>query len=468
MAGLGESILSLMGRKDPRAELAAALAQGGGTLATPQGGVATPEAAPVGPGMPAPAAPASPPLVAPREGPTPVALQSPPDLSALYMKILERNRKAGLIDSGLGLIAAGSAQPENKAGILAAQGITSAGGGGGDGSGDMFSTIASINKMQTDQATKAALLAMVPSIAKQYGMDIQTATYLAQTGELQNVIKELEKPNRELQAGGDGRLMLVDKTDNTLLGTFGEPKTGLLSPEEEAQKIKIAQAGRASTTINNAPGNDLAKELAKTSAEQYGTSYEAATGARDTINSVSTARQRLDKGIVAGSILSPVELAGRKAIADVFGMEDETADNTEGFKAALRETVLSKIKALGSGTAISDADRNFIEQAVGGDIILNENSMQDILNILERGGLNQIRNHNNEVDALIESLPDDASKEQYKRLVKKITPPKVSNALLSVVTPKDIETLKANDNPEARAAFDEAYGLGFSSIVLGN
>jgi|GEM_PF-4011257 len=166
----------------------------------------------------------------------------------------------------------------------------------------------------------------------------------------------------------------------------------------------------------------LEEEIAKGTAGQYAKEYESSAGAADTIRSLTEARGQLEKGIVAGSIFSPLELTGRKAIASVFGMPDEATTNTEVFQASLKEVVLGKIKALGSGSAISNSDREYVAAAVGGDIQLNEKSIARILDILEKSSRSKITAYNNEVEKLIKSYPAD-KQEAMRRMIRKVEMP---------------------------------------------
>ena len=79
--------------------------------------------APVAAPAPTPAGVAPPPEAPPPEAPPPApvaeAYKSPPDLVAMYTKMLEKSRNAAMIESGLATVAAGFAQPQNRAGLMA-------------------------------------------------------------------------------------------------------------------------------------------------------------------------------------------------------------------------------------------------------------------------------------------------------------------------------------------------------------
>jgi hypothetical protein len=464
---IGDLIFQLAGQKNPRDELLAALA-GGGAQATPAMGAGTPGG---GGTDPATAAPAQ-----------PQAYQSPPELIDLYSQLLKRQDANAQIDRGVGLIGASLAQEQNRPGILAAFGAD----GSGTQATDPASAINNIMKLregQVSMAQQAAQRAALPSIAERYGLDLATAQYLFDTGKLDAVIAEAEKPNNEIVKNDDGTINIVDKTSGTIGETLGVPKKreielvddpvsggkiavykddksrvgqgdipglGATADQKDynfyvqqsqargvpADKImdlntwQLQQKEKAAdkTTIQTGDTGNLAKELEKVGSERYDTEYEAATGARNILDYTTTARDKLDQGIIGGSILSPVELEGRKAWADIMGLEDAATENTEAFKASLKEAVLSKIKALGSGTAISDADRKFIEQAVGGDISLTEGGMRQIFDILDKGARSKIEKYNRELDELLESFEeDDPNRARVKRMLRRVELPEVGS-----------------------------------------
>jgi hypothetical protein len=135
-------------------------------------------------------------------------------------------------------------------------------------------------------------------------------------------------------------------------------------------------------------------------------SQEGAMAARDDVLAISRARDQLDadKGIISGIT------AGRRLdlqkIGTLFGFDDRQVANTEAFRAAIGSRVTSIVKALGSGTAISNSDRVFAEKMSGGDIKLDESSIRRILDIGVRAAQARIAQHNTLVDRTLKSSPD--------------------------------------------------------------
>lgn len=208
----GDALLNLLGQKDPRLALIAGM-QGGGVPAgaTPQAGAGAPAGAGMGGGTAAPAQPA--------------AYTSPPELAKLYADLMERQNKAEMIDRGIGMIGMSIAQDQNKEAVARL-----AGGGGNRGDSSANNPAALVNQImqfQTEQAAlrqKAAMRAALPSLAKQYGISLEAAQYLFDSGKLDSVIAEAEKPNKQIIQNADDTHSIIDLNSGTIGTTFGVPK----------------------------------------------------------------------------------------------------------------------------------------------------------------------------------------------------------------------------------------------------
>ena len=216
---VGASFLDLLGRDDPRKALLQAVAganqpAGGAQYADPAAGGAgtTATAQAGGAGVQPPAAEATQPLE---------SFKSPPDLSKLYDDLLKYNSAESNINRGFGLIGSSISQDANRADTLGAF--------AGDrpesdriGVGDMATTIMELNKANIARQQRAATLASLPAIAQRYGLSLETARYLFDTGQLDKVISEEEKPNNEIvKDAATGQNLIIDKTGVKQLGTFG-------------------------------------------------------------------------------------------------------------------------------------------------------------------------------------------------------------------------------------------------------
>jgi len=110
----------------------------------------------------------------------------------------------------------------------------------------------------------------------------------------------------------------------------------------------------------------------------------------------------LDRGIVSG-FTAPIQLELLR-IGKTLGvlpqdMEDTVAA-TELFMISRAKQVLPLIKALGSGTAISDKDREFIEKVVAGNVGLDKDTIMEVIRIESQYARDAINKNNTALDTL--------------------------------------------------------------------
>src|SRR5882672_9078008 len=123
MPGLFDLIQGAMGHPDPAMQIHAALGQLPGQPGSPQG--PQPLAAPAGPptgatgqaGPPGASGGSAPPGGAPAP-PQPQAYQTPPDLGSMFVQLMQRQQGNEQFNRGLGMLAAGFAQPRDRATMI--------------------------------------------------------------------------------------------------------------------------------------------------------------------------------------------------------------------------------------------------------------------------------------------------------------------------------------------------------------
>ncbi|MEW8540151.1 MAG: collagen-like protein [Candidatus Thiodiazotropha endolucinida] len=101
----------------------------------------------------------------------------------------------------------------------------------------------------------------------------------------------------------------------------------------------------------------------------------------------------LDQGIFSGSLFDRVVHSFNKNIPmDVQGLA-----RTEAYVALMGHEVLAIIKGFGSGTAISDKDREYAQAIAGGELALNEASLKKIIGIAKKGIRNSLQHWNEDL-----------------------------------------------------------------------
>jgi hypothetical protein len=477
MASFGDLLLNMTGHVDPRTEMAKLMLGSGqqpGAGGTPSPSVGTPGAAAGTTGATAPGA-------APAAGSTPPVAQayaSPPDLLNLYTELTDRQQRDQRINNGIGLIAAGFAQPDNRDRIMAAatagnnSGSGGAGGNGGVGTAggsDPLSMVLTIQQRQKELADKARELAALPGIAKQYGVDENSIRQLYDSGKLDEFLTQQNKPDRTTMAGADGKLVTVDQAKGAQIGTSLGPEKPIegtytnntvdLANENASLAAQgkppidlstfladKAKAGAARTNINL--GGQADQKLVEGADTALQTQYGTAQSAADAMGTLNTARGLLAQGIVAGSPLSPYELNTRKTIGALFGLPDEMVNNTEAYKANAADLVRAKIKALGSGNSLTDTDRTFTEQSVGSNMNIPPAAMGRIFNIIELANRNEMQKYNDLAQSRLEAARDPATGKIDPRVaasIHLIPIPPVSQAIIDTVPKEDLAVLAQID-----------------------
>lgn len=239
MAGsIYDLLASALGQPDPRQELVQAMAGGASTPGTPQPADPTQAAGGTGAGTTAP--------------PQPQVYQSPPQLVQLYSDLLKRSDMSTSFDRGLGLIGASLAHPENRDSILRAF--------GGDSNAEptsLVNNLLALRANQTAATTKAAQRAALPAIASKYGLDIATAQYLFDTGKLDSVIAEAEKPDNQIVTDPNtGQSHIVDKKTGTIgpaLGPAKEREVEIITDPNTNKQVAVDKVTKQ--PIGNQPDN---------------------------------------------------------------------------------------------------------------------------------------------------------------------------------------------------------------------
>lgn len=79
--------------------------------------------------------------------------------------------------------------------------------------------------------------------------------------------------------------------------------------------------------------------------------------------------------------------------------------NTEAFSALVGNQVAKLVKSFGSGTSITNQDREYAQKMAAGDITLNEESIRRIIEIREKINREVIKKHNQGVDKFFKTVP---------------------------------------------------------------
>jgi len=141
------------------------------------------------------------------------------------------------------------------------------------------------------------------------------------------------------------------------------------------------------TVVNNMPGKvetAFGVEMAKGDVKMQGDALEAAQKASSSFPSMKEAYDLFQKGtVIAGLGAKPVLQVNRVLAAMGYDSATIKAADTQTAMKLLRDGVLAQLqtRALGSGTAVSDKDREYMESVQGADLTMQPDAIKRILRI---------------------------------------------------------------------------------------
>lgn len=160
-----------------------------------------------------------------------------------------------------------------------------------------------------------------------------------------------------------------------------------------------------------------------------------AVDAANALDSSVQARGLLDNGVITGAGANfKLELGRILQSSGIWHGDDDAIANTETFTSAQARAVAGQIKAFGSGTAISNADREYTSKMVGGNITLTEQSLRKILDIGDHVSHLLIDRYNKDA-----SKVDEKNLLPYPLVVEKPEPYKPKAKPISGVTPSGVK-----------------------------
>ena len=142
------------------------------------------------------------------------------------------------------------------------------------------------------------------------------------------------------------------------------------------------------------------------------------------------ALNRLDAGTATG-FFAPIEIALGK-VASELGIDSElvgNAQNAQAYAATMGNEVATVIKNFGSGTGLSDADREYALQIAAGDVKVDEATLRWLLNARRIAAENIMDKHS----TILESLVDKGLDPTAFQILDSTTTP--SNTVPSAATP---------------------------------
>jgi len=154
----------------------------------------------------------------------------------------------------------------------------------------------------------------------------------------------------------------------------------------------VRKAPQAQEIIDNT-NREQKQALAKAGVDNFIKMGDKAKGAVRTLDAIDRQLARVEGGIPTG-IAANLEVTLRQ-IGQAIGMPyDPQLVDAQNYMQEVAELVKQEIKAFGSGSSITDADREYTQNMVGGDIRVQAEALIKLLNIRREGMVQSIEDYN--------------------------------------------------------------------------
>lgn len=265
-----------------------------------------------------------------------------------------------------------------------------------------------------DSATRSFVNGLIQQEMQKQSPEYQMQQQQKQL-EMQKLQKEISAPAERKTVVVNGRL--VDATTGQLVAEYPDQvkPTDDMREYEYAKTqgfqgsfvdFQLAQKRAGAQTINVGGGDN--KQVFDAMMDSTNLARSASMG----LSSLREAKAAVEGGIISGA--GADARLGLQKIGALLGVADPgVIENTETFRSAIAPQVASTMKATVGSTQISNADREFAQQAAGGSINLDERSIRRLLDIMERAGTVAVQSH---MERLNKVYPDNGQFERERAL----------------------------------------------------
>lgn len=159
--------------------------------------------------------------------------------------------------------------------------------------------------------------------------------------------------------------------------------------------MQKSKAGATNVNISTKVGEESMTKLGGEMSKQLVEERKDVQGAVKALENIKEAKTLLNSGMITGTGAEYLVNFGN-LLQSRLGIDTGKGAyaNSQAYAATMGNQVGQIIKQFGSGTGLSDADREYAEKIVGGTITLNEQAIRKLLAINEKAFNNVIRNFN--------------------------------------------------------------------------
>jgi len=171
---------------------------------------------------------------------------------------------------------------------------------------------------------------------------------------------------------------VYDRENNTWVSA---QQLGLRKPPPEVQRIE------------NISGT-MAEKIMGEGVERLSDGLDAANKAVTSVESIDTSLENIDNMFTGYGATFRMDVARAARVAGIDISAADQIENTEQYASLAGARVADYITNLGAGTGLSDADREFAQKVVAGDIGMSPETMRRLLTTIRKQNVRTIKQYN--------------------------------------------------------------------------
>jgi hypothetical protein len=195
------------------------------------------------------------------------------------------------------------------------------------------------------------------------------------------------------QRGGDIEFFLQDGQVMPFRTEGGQVYDRENNTWVSAQQLGLRRAPPEVQRIENLSGT-LAEKIMGEGVGRLSDGLDAANKAVTSIESIDTSLENLDNMFTGYGATFRMDVARAVRVAGIDISEVDQIENTEQYASLAGARVADYITNLGAGTGLSDADREFAQKVVAGDIGMSPKTMRRLLSIIRKQNVRTIKQYN--------------------------------------------------------------------------
>jgi chaperonin cofactor prefoldin len=160
-----------------------------------------------------------------------------------------------------------------------------------------------------------------------------------------------------------------------------------------AQQLGLSRATPEIQRIENISGT-MAEEIMGQGVERLSDGLDAANKAVTSVESIDTSLENIDNMYTGYGATFRMDVARAARVAGIDISAADQIENTEQYASLAGARVADYITNLGAGTGLSDADREFAQKVVAGDIGMSTETMRRLLTTIRKQNVRTINQYN--------------------------------------------------------------------------